>query len=162
MSWTLAVIFVFYMLFPFFCFLIGNKKRAWSVAVVALVFNWLCTNYFKAGRTNIIYDAIYFIAGGLIFLYRKELTEFAAKYKVIAGVILLIAVVAYFAVGGNTLMMLFFCVSVFAKDTFISESVERKLKGNRMVIDGWNLVLYDARWCNGNRLEYNQWSMVLL
>ena len=26
-SWTLAVIFVFYMLFPFFCFLIGNKKR---------------------------------------------------------------------------------------------------------------------------------------
>lgn len=32
-SWTLAVIFVFYMLFPFFCFLIGNKKRAWSVAV---------------------------------------------------------------------------------------------------------------------------------
>ena len=110
-SWTLAVIFVFYMLFPFFCFLIGNKKRAWSVAVVALVFNWLCTNYFKAGRTNIIYDAIYFIAGGLIFLYRKELTEFAAKYKVIAGVILLIAVVAYFAVGGNTLMMLFFCVA---------------------------------------------------
>jgi peptidoglycan/LPS O-acetylase OafA/YrhL len=38
-SWTLAVIFVFYMLFPFFCFLIGNKKRAWGVAVVALIFN---------------------------------------------------------------------------------------------------------------------------
>ncbi len=29
-SWTLAVIFVFYMLFPFFCFLIGNKKRVWG------------------------------------------------------------------------------------------------------------------------------------
>ena len=109
-SWTLAVIFVFYMLFPFFCFLIGNKKRAWGVAVAALVFNWLCTNYFKAGRTNIVYDAIYFIAGGLIFLYRKELAEFAAKYKVIAGAILLIAAVAYFAFGGNTLTMLFFCV----------------------------------------------------
>ena len=110
-SWTLAVIFVFYMLFPFFCFLIGNKKRAWGVAVAALVFNWLCTNYFKAGRTNIVYDAIYFIAGGLIFLYRKELVEFAAKYKVIAGAILLIATVAYFALGGNTLTMLFFCVA---------------------------------------------------
>ena len=78
---------------------------------MALVFNWLCTNYFKAGRTNIVYDAIYFIAGGLIFLYRKELTEFAAKYKVIAGAILLIAAVAYFALGGNTLTMLFFCVA---------------------------------------------------
>ena len=96
-SWTLAVIFVFYMLFPFFCFLIGNKKRAWRVAVVALVFNWLCANYFKAGRTNIVYDAIYFIVGGLIFLYRKELAEFASKHKVIAGAILLIATVAYFA-----------------------------------------------------------------
>nr|WP_243426993.1 acyltransferase family protein [Mediterraneibacter glycyrrhizinilyticus] len=110
-SWTLAVIFVFYMLFPFFCFLIGNKKRAWSVAVVALVFNWLCTNYFKAGRTNIVYDAVYFIAGGLIFLYRKELAEFAAKYKVSVGAILLVATVAYFALGDNTLTMLFFCVA---------------------------------------------------
>lgn len=52
-SWTLAVIFVFYMLFPFFCFLIGNKKRAWGVAVAALMFNWLCSSYFSAGRGNI-------------------------------------------------------------------------------------------------------------
>ena len=123
-SWTLAVIFVFYMLFPFFCFLIGNKKRAWGVAVTALVFNWLCGVYFFDGnhivdslsvgftpRLNIVYDAIYFIAGGLIFLYRKELAEFASKYKVFAGAILLIATVAYFAVGGNTLTMLFFCVA---------------------------------------------------
>lgn len=110
-SWTLAVIFVFYMLFPFFCFLIGNKKRAWGVTAVALVFNYLCGSYFNAGRTNIVYDAIYFIAGGLIFLYRKELAEFAVKSKVIAGTILPIATVAYFAVGGNTLTMLFFCVA---------------------------------------------------
>ena len=110
-SWTLAVIFAFYMLFPFFCFLIGNKKRAWGVAVVALVFNWLCSNYFNAGRTNIVYDAVYFIAGGLIFLYRKELAEFASKHKIIAGAILLIATVAYFALGGSTLTLLFFCVA---------------------------------------------------
>ena len=57
----------------------------------------------NAGRANIVYDAIYFIAGGLIFLYRKELAEFAVKSKVIAGAILLIATVAYFVVGGNTL-----------------------------------------------------------
>ena len=110
-SWTLAVIFVFYMLFPFFCFLIGNKKRAWSVAVVALVFNWLCSNYFNAGRTNIVYDAIYFVAGGLVFLYRKELAEFASKYKAIAGVILLAVSVTYFAAGSSTFTMLFFCVA---------------------------------------------------
>ena len=99
------------MLFPFFCFLLGNKKRAWGVAVVALVFNYLCGSYFNAGRTNIVYDAIYFIAGGLIFLYRKELAEFAQKYKVVAGAILLIATVAYFVLGGSTLTLLFFCVA---------------------------------------------------
>ena len=110
-SWTLAVIFVFYMLFPFFCFLIGNKKRAWSVAVIALVFNWLCGNYFNAGRTNIVYDAVYFVVGGLIFLYRKELSEFASKYKVVAGTILLIATVTYFTIGNSTITMLFVCVA---------------------------------------------------
>lgn len=110
-SWTLAVIFVFYMLFPFFCFLLGNKKRAWGVAVAALVFNYLCGSYFNAGRTNIVYDAIYFVTGGLIFLYRKELAEFAQKHKVVAGVILLAATVAYFVLGGSTLTLLFFCVA---------------------------------------------------
>lgn len=123
-SWTLAVTFVFYMLFPFFCFLIGNKKRAWGVAVVALVFNWLCGIYFfdkshivnslSVGftpRLNIVYDAIYLITGGLIFLYRKELAEFASKHKVLAGAILLVATVAYFAIGSSILTMLFFCVA---------------------------------------------------
>ena len=110
-SWTLAVIFVFYMLFPFFCFLLGNKKRAWGVAIVALVFNFLCGSYFNADRTNIVYDAIYFIAGGLIYLYRKELAEFAQKHKVITGAILLAATVAYFVLGSSTFTMLFFCVA---------------------------------------------------
>lgn len=110
-SWTLAVIFVFYMLFPFFCFLLGNKKRAWGVATAALVFNYLCGSYFNAGRGNIVYDAIYFITGGLIFLYRKELAEFAKKHKVIVGAILLAATVAYFVLGSTTVTMLFFCVA---------------------------------------------------
>lgn len=122
-SWTLAVIFVFYMLFPFFCFLLENKKRAWLAFICAVIYNFVCSTYFFdeshiadrvavnfSARTNILYCAVYFIVGGLIFLYRKELAEFAAKYKVIAGAILLIATVAYLVVGGNTLTMLFFCV----------------------------------------------------
>jgi len=110
-SWTLAVIFVFYMLFPFFCFLLGNKKRAWIVAVAALIFNFVSSTYFNAGRKNIVYDAVYFIVGGLIFLYRKELADFASKHKVIAGAILLAATVTYFVLGSMTVTMLFFCVA---------------------------------------------------
>lgn len=110
-SWTLAVIFVFYMLFPFFCFLIGNKKRAWKVTFVALIFNILCTVYFNTSRTNIVYDAIYFIVGGLIFLYRKKLSVFASNKKVFAGIFLLLSTIAYFVIGCSTFTMLFFCVA---------------------------------------------------
>ena len=123
-SWTLAVIFVFYLLFPFFCFLLENKKRAWLALACAVIYNFVCSTYFFdeshiadrvlvnfSARTNILYCAVYFIAGGLIFLYRKELSELASKYKVIAGVFLLIATVVYFAIGSSTLTMLFFCVA---------------------------------------------------
>lgn len=123
-SWTLAVIFVFYLLFPFFCFLLENKKRAWLAFICAAIYSFVCSTYFFdeshiadrvavnfSARTNILYCAVYFIVGGLIFLYRKELAEFASKHKVIAGAILLIATVAYFALGGSTLTMLFFCVA---------------------------------------------------
>ena len=123
-SWTLAVIFVFYLLFPFFCFLLENKRRAWLAFVCAVIYNFACSTYFFdanhiadrvavnfSARTNILYCVVYFMAGGLIFLYRKELAEFASRYKVIAGVILLVDTVAYFALGGSTLTMLFFCVA---------------------------------------------------
>lgn len=115
-SWTLAVIFVFYLLFPYVCFLLENKKRAWLSFGCALIYNdethiadRVAVNF--SARTNILYCAVYFIAGGLIFLYRKELADFASKHKVIAGAILLAATVVYFALGGSTLTMLFFCVA---------------------------------------------------
>ena len=127
--------------------LLPDCKQEESVAVAALVFNWLCTNYFKTGRTNIVYDAIYFIAGGLIFLYRKELAEFAAKYKVIAGAILLIATVAYFALGGNTLTMLFFCVAALVytlgcKGGVLVNPVAKFLGGTSFEIYLCHMVIY--------------------
>lgn len=97
---------------PVFLFLLGNKKRTWGVAIAALVFNFLCSSYFNVGRTNIVYDAIYFVTGGLFFHYRKELAEFARKYKVIDYAILLASTISYFVLGFSTFTMLFFCVAV--------------------------------------------------
>lgn len=159
-SWTLAVIFVFYILFPFFCFLIGNKKRAWGMAIVALVFNWLCETYFFDGnhivdalsvgftpRLNIVYDAIYFIAGGLIFLYRKELAEFASNHKVIAGLILIIATAVYFVLGNSTFTILFFCVTALVytlgcKSGGVVNSVAKFLGGICFEIYLCHMVIY--------------------
>lgn len=56
-NWFLGLIFVFYLVFPFFCVLIENKRRAWIVFVVSLIYNFVCANYFVVGRSNILYSA---------------------------------------------------------------------------------------------------------
>ena len=49
-GWFLGVIFAFYMIFPFFVFLVGFTARS-----------------------NLIYSSIFFVAGGLIYLYRDQI-----------------------------------------------------------------------------------------
>ncbi len=86
-GWFIGLIFLFYMLFPFFVFLIDNKTRAWAVFSVSLVINFLCQEYFftesvinwNPGRINILYSASFLIAGGLCFLYKDFLHDIAAR-----------------------------------------------------------------------------------
>lgn len=116
-GWTLGVIFVFYMLFPFFCYLLNNKGRAWKVFGIALIFNILCEVYFFDSnhmlegfsinsRTNIVYSAVYFIVGGLIFLYRDAVADFVKKYKLIIWFMCIGATVGYFVAGTCTITIL--------------------------------------------------------
>ena len=105
-GWTLGVIFVFYLLFPFFCYLIGNKKRACFTLVMTLIFNYISASYFDCGRSNIIYSSVYFVTGGMIYLYREPLKKIAIEQKVLVWFIAVAAAVVYFLVGGNTLTML--------------------------------------------------------
>ena len=105
-GWTLGLIFVFYLLFPFFCYLIHNKKRAVMSLLIAYGLNIVCSVYFFdinhmlkgfSSRANIVYCAIYFLAGGLIYLYRKEIATWVKKYKLLAVAVCCISVVLYFA-----------------------------------------------------------------
>ena len=71
-GWFLGVVFAFYLIFPFFCVLIENRKRAWFVLIISVFINYVFAPYFGIGRSNIVYCLCYFVAGGLIFLYRDE------------------------------------------------------------------------------------------
>lgn len=103
-GWFLGLIFLFYMLFPFFVFLLDNKRRAWMVLVLALVINLLCQEYFftdafvrtSPHRHNILYSAPFLLAGGLCFLYRDTLHRMAAKMGNGLLVICLSATALYF------------------------------------------------------------------
>ena len=78
-GWFLGTVFTFYMLFPFFTFLLDNKKRGWMVLLLSLVFCYIAIVNFGTldfvvkpiDKVNIIYSAPFFISGGMIYLYRQ-------------------------------------------------------------------------------------------
>lgn len=95
-GWFIGLVFVFYALFPFYCFLIGTKKRACFSFFVSLVLNYLCVNYFDVTRTNIIYSSMYFFAGGLIYLYKDEIMRIFDRKKILVLGILIFSLFGYF------------------------------------------------------------------
>lgn len=98
-GWFLGLIFVFYICFPFFCVLLQNKRRAWMAFTVSLIYNFVCTVYFDAGRSNILYSGCFFLAGGLIYLYRRELMKLNQWIGLGA---VAVSVVLYYLLRGNT------------------------------------------------------------
>lgn len=89
-GWTIGIIFLFYLLFPFFCFLLKDTKRAWFVFIIAVLYQIVCVLYFMdanhvvesyRSKVNFLYCAVYFVAGGLIYLYRAQLCKLAARFR---------------------------------------------------------------------------------
>lgn len=104
-GWFLGLIFIFYISFPFFVFLLENKKRAWIVFALSLIYNYISYNFFDLGRSNILYSACFFIAGGLIYLYRQKILNYN---KNLISFITVGVVVAYYIFDENVYM----CLSV--------------------------------------------------
>lgn len=98
-GWFIGLIFVFYICFPFYCVLIQSKRRAWIAFAVSLIYNFVCTGYFDTGRSNILYSGCYFLAGGLIYLYRHELMKLNQWIGLGAAAV---SVVFYYLLRGNT------------------------------------------------------------
>ena len=119
-GWTLGVIFVFYLMFPFVCFLLSNRRRAWFALIVAVLFNWVCKAYFfdeehmlldYARRTNILYCSMYFLAGGMIYLYRDQLVIIASRFrKTIVLLIIAITICYYMWLENEYVLLLLYSV----------------------------------------------------
>lgn len=105
-GWFIGLIFVFYLIFPFFCYLIEDRRRAWISFGISLIYNFVCSNYFEVGRSNILYSGCFFLAGGLVYLYRDEIQRMATKFRraVLTGIVGMLVV--YYAVSGAVPIML--------------------------------------------------------
>lgn len=114
-GWFIGIVFVFYMIFPFFTYLIGNKRRAWLVMAITIVMNVLCKVYFfdethvvadYSARSNFLFSSIFFVAGGLIYLYREKIKTVASKYRWLFIVAALACLVFYYLVNSSEYTML--------------------------------------------------------
>ncbi len=106
-GWFLGVIFVFYMVFPFFVFLIQNKKRAWIVFFIVLLVSIVCRIHFFSSeyvlntfveKTNFLYCAPFFLIGGILFLYKDFFFKLQGKkwFRLFFLCVCLAATVLYF------------------------------------------------------------------
>ena len=113
-GWFIGLIFVFYLIFPFFCFLLGNKRRAWSALIISILFSLICSDYFGIGRANILYSAPLFLVGGLVFLYRENIRGIKESFKPVILLLCIVSTALYFLTGRNICMIvvtsLFFLV----------------------------------------------------
>lgn len=81
-GWFLGTVFTFYMLFPFFTFLLDNRRRAWLMMLLSLLFCYVGIDHFhNASRANILYSAPFFVAGGITYLYRSRLQAWVAAHR---------------------------------------------------------------------------------
>ncbi len=104
-GWFLGTVFAFYFLFPFYVALLSNKKMAWFSTICAFLINYLCIVYFDVDRKSIAYSFVYFMVGGLVFLYRKEIEDYAF-IKWIALAIFFCMIGCYFAIYKGTIILL--------------------------------------------------------
>lgn len=104
-AWTLGVIFVFYIVFPFIVFLISNKRRAQFTFIVSLVIQTLCGIYFMTGRFvpanysskhSFLFCVPYFIAGCLVYLYKESIRRKVNEREQLSLLLCLVATVLYY------------------------------------------------------------------
>lgn len=104
-GWFLGTIFVFYMIFPFFVFLLWNKKRAWFSFFISILLYYACAlRFIHMNRTDIIYDFMFFVSGGLIYLYREFLMK--SKFKSAYPFLSITFIILYYSFDYNLVFLL--------------------------------------------------------
>lgn len=153
-GWFLGLVFVFYLIFPFFCVLIENKRRAWMAFAISLIYNFVCANYFEVGRSNILYSACFFLAGGLIYLYREEIVKLNQWIALgIAGCVIGL----YYLIGGNAMMCLLVSSSlliyaIIKRGGILENKVTKFFSGISMEIYLSHMVIFRV----AEKLKLNQ------
>ncbi|MGO5328960.1 acyltransferase family protein [Holdemanella porci] len=154
-AWFLGLVFVFYAIFPLFCAMLNSKKSGWVFFAVSLLLNFVVASFYGMGRTNIIYSLPFFIAGGLIYLYRDKVKNWhiylplaifsSVLYYLVGGVYSCLLVSISFlllgiSIGGGYSKIVSF-ISGISMEIYLSHMVVfrlvEKMRLNIMFGNGW-------------------------
>lgn len=143
-GWFLGLIFIFYMIFPFFVYLFSTKKRAWIVTGVSLMMNLVGTHYFNVGRTNMFYSFIYFCIGALIFIYKDKIIRFLKNRKILNIIVFFALLLVYYLIPINKYMFDIMMILIYASIICYAITNNSKILDNKVVnyISNISLEIY--------------------
>lgn len=148
-GWFLGLVFVFYFMFPFFCGLLSDKKRAWLGFGAALLLSGLCVLHFGSGRTSFAYSGVFFLAGGMIYLYREPLRRFVDRFGWIVGLLAVGALVLYYLLGSQLpwqllVSILLTVLAIGKKNVILHNPVTKKLSSISLEIYLCHMLAFRA------------------
>lgn len=138
-GWFVGMIFVFYLIFPFFCTLLETKGKAWFAFIIAIGLNLSCTYHFNLGRHNIIYCFVFLLIGGLIFKYLDILKKIANIRNILLLLIFsfILAFSVYFYLSNYQsligLLLVTSCTIVVAISLNFKHGLGRYLLSNKLM-----------------------------
>lgn len=150
-GWFLGTVFTFYLLFPFFTYLLDSKRRGWLVVLLSLLFCYIGIDYFhNTGRGNIIYSAPFFIAGGMVYLYRERLQRIVEAHTIITLLLALALTTAMLAIPMDALFVIpsvvvftaWLIYAIGSKDVVLNNRIVKYLSGISMEIYLCHMMFY--------------------
>jgi len=145
-GWFLGTVFVFYMLFPFFTFLLDNKRRGWMLLFLSLAFSYIAISQFNNGggfnRVNIINSAPFFVTGGLVYLYRHIVKRLVGEHCLVALMTCIILQVVrlamdcgeFFYLADLVVFVAWLMYAIGSRDMILNNRLVRYLSGISMEI----------------------------
>lgn len=70
-GWTLGVIFVFYLLYPFFVYCMQSKIGFCILTFFSVFFAFIANEYFGLGKVDFLFCLVYFVVGCSLYLSRN-------------------------------------------------------------------------------------------
>lgn len=160
-GWYLGLVFLFYMLFPFFVFMLDNKRRMWTSLLLTFIFCFIAIDYFytdkfvnfSVTRHNMIYSAPFFVIGGGIFLYRTAIASWVKKYKWLMLAICWLAVIGFwltnhsgfeFVVAMSALCAIWLMYAIGTEGKVLNNRFTKYLSGISMEVYLCHMMCYRA------------------